>query len=295
MCRRSFPRGPPSRHASHGTPIALTCTDPLNCYPNGQTQTGSVNPIGSVQYMDSRVPGTTGPPINTMLYYLGAYRHTYQSFCSGTNCNTPTNSDVKEVKLNGLQCAPTWNFYPLDTRTMRAPAQPIQVYIPDSMWNQNGLSTAFQAAKNDWNTALAGTGVTFERTAVDCSADGGACIQMTQDYTDPGGCAGFQPNVIDGQGVFANPTQLRLPITPADRDWRTRPPNNLRRTIAHELGHAVGLKHPTCTTSDAIMASLPQGTICNNYTPPILGPTANDILPTTSSTYGDHMQKWCNF
>jgi hypothetical protein len=65
--------------------------------------------------------------------------------------------------------------------------------------------------------------------------------------------------------------------------------------MAHELGHAVGLKHPTCAIADAIMAPLPQGTICNNYTPPILGPTANDILPTTSSTYGDHMQKWCNF
>jgi hypothetical protein len=74
---------------------------------------------------------------------------------------------------------------------MRVPAQPIGVYIPDAMWNQNDLATAFDSAKTDWNNALAGTGVSFQRTATDCAASGGACIQLTEDY-DGGGCADFQ-------------------------------------------------------------------------------------------------------
>lgn len=115
----------------------------------------------------------------------------------------------------------------------------ISVYVPPDIWDAvagTDLSPApARNAVNDWNAALSGTGLQFQLVDYSCGS-GGDCVVMDVDtLTDA--CAQTAA-AVDSNGVITVAAELTL-----DTGWTGESADRLRRTIAHELGHLVGLDH----------------------------------------------------
>lgn len=238
--------------------------------------------VNPTQDMDTRVPNTTPGTIREWLNALGPWRFLYQSTINKTDCNIePGFSPLKEITLNALSCRPVWNEE--QPRTWYLPAQPISVYIPDTMPE---LYVPADDAILDWNLAVAGTGrPSITRVTAPCGT-GGDCVNVEE-----GGSIGCADTLPGSFGEISLPSRIRFTA-----GWRTRPPSRNRRTMAHELGHLYGLGNYACPETESLMGPATGG--CSSAPGPgtPLGPTpVNDVLPTTGSTYGNKVQKSCGF
>jgi len=124
----------------------------------------NIYPYSSTQSMDSRVSGTTSGSVSASHSELGSYRYTFTTNAYSTNCSiTPTASSIVEKRVNVVACTVAW-FHRVTApvgATFHLPAQPISVYIPDSMSTLHGTPDnpgPADRAIEDWNAALPSTG-----------------------------------------------------------------------------------------------------------------------------------------
>lgn len=147
------------------------------------------------------------------------------------------------------------------------------------------LYTPTDDAISAWNTLLSGTGVTLARVTSACGTSGD-CVNVVEGSVS-GGCAETTPGTTNSAGTFTSESTVTLLSS-----WRTRTADRNRRTMAHELGHLLGLDHNACGTADSVMSIAPD---CSTTSGLALTPTTTDKLPTTSSTYGNNAQKTCRY
>jgi hypothetical protein len=114
--------------------------------------------------VDSRVAGTTSLGTWRVGSTLeGKHVLRWQSVIYTTSCNIqPGNSPLKELSVNYVRCRPKWWIVGGPQRTIHVPVGAISVYVPSTMPALLGPTGPAQLAINDWNTALAGTGITFQ-------------------------------------------------------------------------------------------------------------------------------------
>jgi len=249
-------------------PTLLPTHQPV--YPNTYTQS-----------MDTRIDGTTSGPVTGVISERGVYRFTFLTHALSTSCNIPTDSAEVEKTLNAVACSPRWWIVGTSPeKTVHAPTTSISVYIPSTM---SELFDSADQAITDWNTAMSNTGVSLARVTSPCGL-GGNCVNV-EEGTVSSGCAVTAPGAIDSDGTLTTPSAITLPSA-----WRNRTVERNQRTVAHELGHVLGLNHNSCAVGDSIM-SIPLN--CESTDGLTLSPTETDVLPTKSSTYGSHVQKYC--
>ncbi|MBA3231767.1 MAG: hypothetical protein H0T05_03005 [Acidobacteria bacterium] len=234
--------------------------------------------------VDSRQAGTTNLGTwRVLLGFEGKNEMRWQSVINKTACDIePGNSPLKALSVNVVKCQPNWWIIGGPTRTVHLPATTISVYVPSGIAD---LNTPTDQAIADWNAALAGTGVSMQRVSAPCGT-GGDCVNVVED-TVASGCAKADPGVPNSSGEAQTPGTITFPP-----GWNTRPADRNRRSMAHELGHLLGLHHTTCSANDSIMAPV---TSCTSTSGMTLSPKPSDILPTSSSTYGNQNQKTCGF
>ncbi len=258
---------------------------PPTLLTSGQT----IYPYTPTQSIDSRISGTTSGSVSAGHSELGSYRYTFKTNVYSTNCGiTPTASGIIERRVNVVACTVSWflRTTPPVGATFHLPAQEIKVYIPATMSILYGTPEnpgPADRALADWNVALAGTGVTFKMVPQSCGS-GADCVSFAEG-TVAQGCAQVEAGSSSPDGTANAASTVRLPSA-----FRTRTPERNRRTVAHELGHLLGLNDNSCTGPNSIMGPL----ACDATTGFTLSPTTTDTLPTTSSTYGNHVQKVCS-
>ena len=138
--------------------------------------------------------------------------------------------------------------------TSHLPAQEIKVYIPATMSILYGTPEnpgPADRAIADWNVALAGTGVTFKMVPQSCGS-GADCVSFAEG-TVAQGCAQVEAGSSSPDGTANAASTVRLPSA-----FRTRTPERNRRTVAHELGHLLGLTThaPARTASWALLRAM---------------------------------------
>ena len=213
----------------------------------------------------------------------GEHEIRWQSVINKTACNIePGNSPLKTLSLNVVKCQPAWWIIGGPTRTVHLPATSVSVYVPAGM---SDLNTPTDQAIADWNAALAGTGLNLTRVSAPCGT-GGNCVDVVEGPVSSG-CAKADTGVPNSGGEAQTPKTITFPS-----GWNSRPADRNRRSMAHELGHLLGLNHTTCSASDSVMAPAASCTSTSGMT---LSPKASDTLPTSSSTYGNQNQKSCGF
>ena len=272
-------------------------SDPLVSVP----PFGSIAPNTNVQSLDTRPPtGTASTGVSWTPTIEGQHTITSSTGWNATPCNlTPTTfSADQSFVANVVACKPLWMV--LVNVVLHAPPGDVYIYIPSGMWNQ--LHGPAEAAANDWNTILNGI-VTFHVTQTDCGS-GGDCLKVQEDNAfSAGACAGLSPpsNWDHVTGVNQDVRFINLPTSPSWRDWKIRSDDRLKRSIAHELGHALGLNdyESACGIDKALMApipgSWPESQKCTSTSGMALAAKPSDILPTLQSTYGNGIRSICGF
>jgi hypothetical protein len=250
-------------------------------------------PNASTQHLDSRIDGTTSGADSLAALERGTYTITFQSQALGTICDIqPQWSSVLTQKLNVVACIPTWIrlFSSPNDVTVHLPAGTVHIYVPSTMWNDlvgANNDGPLVVATNYWKTELSGLGFDFDITSTSCDSYGGACVKVEEGPVS-GGCAVTNPGAASfgSDGTLSTPSTIRL-LT----GWTGNPVLRQRRTVAHELGHLLGLNHNDCATSDSVMRPpLSQG--CSETTGFSESPSETDVLPV-KSTYNNGSLKVC--
>lgn len=143
-------------------------------------------------------------------------------------------------------------------------------------------------AANSWNSILDGVGPEFQVTDIPCGS-GPDCIWMEETTDSIDGCAalvGGTPNYSTGEMVASS--TMKLPAS----TWDDASAARLQRTVAHELGHALGMNHNTCTGNQSVESIVSS---CTNASGMSIEPTLQDALQTTTSPYGNGQEKVCGF
>lgn len=250
----------------------------------------SQGPNGTVfrQSLDTRQAGTTTGPIPTNFQSVGVWTLSFQATINPTNCAIqPTVSEMVQRVVNVLECKPTWYIDAATGLQSHAPATTIKVFVPPQM--SALLSGPARDAAGDWNTALSGTGLQLQIVEQDCG-ENGDCVIVSDTLAEPY-CAKTQPGAMSSDGTTITKSAIQLPP-----DWDSRTAERLRRTMAHEFGHILGLgdyaPSTSCSFANSVMAP-PQS--CTSTDGMTLAPTADDLLPTKGSTYGNRVRKICGF
>jgi hypothetical protein len=261
-----------------------------------QSYIGPIQPInfGGIQEIDTRPQsqtGTTSTGLN-WLAYDGTVQFTSNTVIDKTACNLPPGDvQANPFTVHALACKPEWamsEFFPVN---FYVPPGDITIALPSGF--SDALNEA-QAAAFDWSLALNRTINVVENAT--CAVDDPRCVYFTNDQEDGpnDNCASFQGGSYNSDtGAWTHSGHIRL-----QPKWNGGHTDNLRKTIAHELGHYFGLANrigSTCTASNTIM----QGALCYSATAPAqgtaLGPTPDDSSPLNNSTYGNKVRSICGW
>lgn len=270
-----------------------------NAHPLSPFSIGPIYPNdSSLQQWDSRVPGQTTPEGRNWNPYstLGEAKFRFTETINTTACNILPSSKVIERTAYVLACKPEWFTGGTPTVNFHGPPSgDIKIVVPSPDFEEARGPAAAAAA--DWAQAL-GRNISVQPGYNSCASDDPLCIQLKNDHGtqpgDPPGCASLGTATYNPTtGVWAGSTSVRfLP------NWTGGHPDNLRKTVAHELGHYFGLWNrldASCSTANTIMSS---GNCYSPDPPPsgtALGPTPEDALPLLKSTYGDEVRNTCGW
>jgi hypothetical protein len=238
-----------------------------------------------ISYLTPNSPATVA--YTTTNYAAGGTSGSGAQYC---NMGATYSAINNPLKMNVVQCEPNWNLAYNPAVVPHVPATSIDLYIPPALWNDLAGSPSSPASQalSDWTTALASVGVGITPVSTDCGT-GGNCIVLGTG-TVVGACAEFTRGTTNqSTGAIESASTITIPTN-------YTPNARLQRTIAHEIGHALGLDHYTgtgsCSKSNSVMAPVSD---CTSTTSMSLSPTLNDILPTRQSTYGDGVRAKCGF
>jgi hypothetical protein len=297
-----YARTPAGSCVALGSPFTRTASS-TQTYINGASGVSVFGNLGVQNYNTCSGGGCT--PVNTssngptwVPYTVGTYMYTATNVAGGGTigdgvqyCNmSGYYASENTVTVHAVACQPAWNNVGNPSVTTHLPPTTISLYIPPDMWDRMvgaGDGPAIDAIMA-YNNLSSQTGVTIEETDTPCGT-GGNCIEMGWTTDTLSGCAVFTPSSIN-----LSTGEIQAKSTMILRDtWANATDDRLQRTVAHELGHAFGLNHNACNVPDSIM-SIP--TSCTQTDSGMtLVPTTTDILPTTSSTFGNHVQAVCGF
>lgn len=143
-------------------------------------------------------------------------------------------------------CRPAWRnvWGPNGVRTIRLPVDTVKIYVPSTM---SDLFDPVDLAAADWNSLVGPIGFHFERVSAPCGT-GPDCIEIVEGPVPGGGCAQYDASTIDDDGFQVVNGVMTFPP-----GWTAATTPRLRRSVNHELGHALGLFHNTCSASQSIM------------------------------------------
>jgi hypothetical protein len=269
----------------------------INSHPLSPFSVGPIYPNGVLQQWDSRVPGQASPPgRGWSTSTLGEATLRFTEFIFTTTCNILPSSKVVERTAYVLECKPEWftggtppvNFHGPQTGN-------IKIVLPSAAF-ENARASA-EAAAAAWAKGL-GRNISVQPGYQTCESNDSLCIQLKNDHGtqpgDPVGCASLGTATYNPTtGVWAGSTSVRF-----EPNWTGGHPDNLTRTIAHELGHYCGLwnrEHASCSSAGTIMSA---GNCYSPDPPPAgtaLGPTSEDVLPVMKSTYGNQVRSTCGW
>jgi hypothetical protein len=243
------------------------------------------------QHLNTEDAGTTTGPINVLASIdVGAWLFRFQSMINTTNCNLlPNVSELHEHKVYVTNCRPEWwniGVAP-NQKTPHVPSRSVRIYLNPYLWDS--LATAATDAATSWNENLAEIAVRFTVVPYDCSTEPD-CI-VVQEAPVSQGCASFDPGGLASDGTT---TGVPPPVISLPPGWTDRSAERKQRTMAHELGHALGLnENSTCNMIDSVMAP--------STDPLCLSTQGMRIVPSdhdagqARSTYGNNVRKVCGF
>jgi len=263
---------------------------------NGSVVNNLTTSYSAHQTYDSTVPTDTqlGPGWHATT--AGHYTYDTTTMAIPGNCSFPSSFTSGVITFTALGCGPNFNYDGYGN-IRHVPSSTVYVYVPSSM---SGAYTAVDDAINDWNSGTNYNAAYLQRTTSPCS--GSTCVEVAQSSLTAGTCAtAYVPTDATSNGV-ANGTSVITLTTgsgPSDPDrWTNANSTVLRRTLAHELGHTLGMGHPNqqtgCSTVDdsAMMTDiLPD---CHSSTTGYQ-PTTSDTLPTEQTVYAGGSTAKCGF
>ena len=228
-------------YGSNNTQTYNTCGG-TNCTPENTSSSGSSwSAFTPGQYVYSSINTVGGGTVGSGSQYCNMSGFQF--------------SEDHSVTIHAVSCQPQWYRVGNPLVTVHLPATTVYVNVAPNMWDTmvgaNGDGPAVQAA-NDWTGQLSGTGVSIEIVDWDCGT-GGDCINM-QTTTDPmSGCARFDRGATNfSTGFLESSSTIAFPAA----TWSGESSSRLRRSVAHELAHALGLNdNANCSTANSIMAT----------------------------------------
>jgi hypothetical protein len=225
---------------------------------------------------------TTSGPYSWVPTVLGADVITSQTHATTTSCNfAQPFAQNHALTVNVLSCQPIFNDQ--NGPTVHLTPSQIDVYSDTS-----GLSSYLANAVGTWNTALSGTGVSFNVVTASCGS-GAACITVTTGSLSSCGYSSWTANGTTGE-ITSNA------VLTINQNWSTVPfsTEGLERTFAHELGHFLGLGNYSTTACGIPDAAMQPNFDCAATTV-MHAPTTNDIVPVSSTVYGGNTKTTCGF
>lgn len=197
--------------------------------------------------------------------------------------------------MHAMACKPEWFTGGTPTVNFHGPPMgDIKILIPSAAFED--ARVAAEQAAADWASALGRT-ITVQAGYGTCGSTDPLCIGFKNDHgslpTDTGcasfGTASYNPTT----GEWTESTNIRF-----EPNWTGGHQQNLRLTIAHELGHYFGLFNrldATCTASNTVMGA---GSCYAAQAPPsgtALGPTPSDAAALLNSTFGNQVRSTCGW
>jgi hypothetical protein len=258
--------------------------------PHGARNRLIVSETQNVQDLDTRIPGSTNGPwrVSPIILSLGTYTYRWVTNVASTPCEiTPTQSPEVSQVVHAVACRPAWRLAGNPVVVPHLPAGAVTLGIPQAMMSD------FEAIATDvasfWATHLQGI-VSVSLAPGGCTVDDGTCVNIIDDFTaTPSACASLDGGTLNlTSGAYSSNPTIHMPT-----NWRDRAANRNRRTLAHELGHTLGLDHNNCNPNYSVMAVMSGTNPCNATTGFTDEPALTDVLPTTKSTYGTYPRRVC--
>ena len=258
-------------------------------YPSGGSSYdrfwGSQWPFPSPMSYDSRTPFYgSGSKTEYGLYQLGQYQLGFQTNALATGCGFPVDSAITWKPVNVVSCKPGFTQAGNGSIT-RLPAGTIHIYVPSTM---SYLYGPVDDAAADWSTLLAESGITLTRDLTSPCTTGGNCINVAEASIPAGACAAYEKYPDPTTSINALPAAIQFPS-----GANTRTADRLRRSVAHELGHLLGLADQTCGAYDSVMATAVVECTATSGFSVVPGP--NDSLPANKTSYGNGSKISCGF